>query len=112
MSHAPCCSPEAPRRPGGSSFWRKGGWLLPALFAIMLVGAATLSWRVSGNGLSTRLLVAVALMSDVALFTLQLSGHPWQADMHMYFFATLTTSRRFASVSRRRASSPRSMISW
>jgi uncharacterized membrane protein YraQ (UPF0718 family) len=37
MTHAPCCSPEAPRRPGGSSFWRKGGWLLPALTLWFLV---------------------------------------------------------------------------
>jgi signal transduction histidine kinase/ActR/RegA family two-component response regulator len=28
-------------------------------------------------------------MSDVALFTFQLSGHAWQADSHMYFFAML-----------------------
>jgi signal transduction histidine kinase/CheY-like chemotaxis protein len=64
-------------------------WLLPTLVTIVLAGAATLSWRTAGNGLSTRLVVAVALMSDVAIFTFQLSGHPWQADAHMYFFAIL-----------------------
>jgi signal transduction histidine kinase/ActR/RegA family two-component response regulator len=68
---------------------RGTNWLLPTLFAIMLAGAATLSWRGAANGLSTRLVVAVALMSDVAMFTFQLSGHPWQSDSHMYFFATL-----------------------
>lgn len=31
MTHTPCCSPEAQRRTGRPSFWRKGGWLLPAL---------------------------------------------------------------------------------
>jgi signal transduction histidine kinase/CheY-like chemotaxis protein len=63
--------------------------VLPVLFALALAGAATLSWRGAGNGLSTRLVVAVALMGDVALFTFQMSGHPWQSDVHMYFFATL-----------------------
>jgi methyl-accepting chemotaxis protein len=64
-------------------------WLLPTLFAVALAAAATLSWRMSGNGLSTRLVFAVALMGGVSLFAFQLSGHPWQIDMHMYFFAAL-----------------------
>ena len=64
-------------------------WLLPAIFMTIFALAATLSWRMSGNGLSTRLVFAVALMSDVSTFTWQLEGHPWQIDMHMYFFAAL-----------------------
>ena len=47
------------------------------------------SWRTSGNGLSTRLIFAVALMGGVSVFAYQLAGHPWQIDMHMYFFAAL-----------------------
>jgi methyl-accepting chemotaxis protein len=64
-------------------------WLLPTLFMAAMAAAATLSWRASGNGLSTSLVVAVALMSGVSMFTFQMSGHPWQIDMHMYFFAAL-----------------------
>jgi methyl-accepting chemotaxis protein len=64
-------------------------WLLPTLFMVAMASAATLSWRASGNGLSTSLVVAVALMSGVSMFTVQMSGHPWQIDMHMYFFAAL-----------------------
>src|ERR1700744_4117314 len=64
-------------------------WMLPALFTVVMAGATTLSWRMAGNGLSTRLTVAVALMSDVSIFTYQRSAHPWQIDLHMYFFATL-----------------------
>lgn len=64
-------------------------WLVPALFMAAFALAATLSWRLSGNGLSTRLVFAVALMSGVSMFTYQLEGHPWQIDMHMYFFAAL-----------------------
>ncbi|MBR0823683.1 methyl-accepting chemotaxis protein [Bradyrhizobium liaoningense] len=64
-------------------------WLIPATFMAIFALAATLSWRMSGNGLSTRLVFAVALMSGVSMFTYQFEGHPWQIDMHMYFFAAL-----------------------
>jgi methyl-accepting chemotaxis protein len=68
---------------------RGGDWLLPVVFMAAMAAAATLSWRAAGNGLSTSLVVAVALMGGVSMFTFQLSGHPWQIDMHMYFFAAL-----------------------
>jgi methyl-accepting chemotaxis protein len=63
--------------------------LLPAVFMVAMALAATLSWRISGNGLSTRLIFAVALMGEVSVFTFQFAGHPWQVDTHMYFFAAL-----------------------
>jgi methyl-accepting chemotaxis protein len=68
---------------------RGADWTIPTLFTVVLAAAATFSWRSTGNGLSTRLTVAVAAMGGVAVFTYQLSGHPWQIDTHMYFFATL-----------------------
>ena len=64
-------------------------WLMPAALMVAMALAATVSWRASGNGLSTRLIFAVALMGDVSVFAFQLAGHPWQIDMHMYFFAAL-----------------------
>lgn len=63
--------------------------IVPTIFMIAMAGVTTLSWQTAGNGLSTRLIVAVALMSDVSMFAYQFSGHPWQIDLHMYFFATL-----------------------
>ena len=68
---------------------RGADWLLPAAFMAAMALAATLSWRASGNGLSTRLIFAVALMGGVSVFAFQLAGHAWQIDMHMYFFAAL-----------------------
>ncbi|NVN86020.1 MAG: chemotaxis protein [Rhodopseudomonas sp.] len=65
------------------------GWLLPTLLTVMLALAATISWRSAGNELSTRLIVAIAVIGGVAVFTYQLAGHPWQIDIHMYFFAAL-----------------------
>jgi methyl-accepting chemotaxis protein len=43
----------------------------------------------AGNGVSTWLTFAVALMGSVSLLVFQMSGHRWQIDLHMYFFAAL-----------------------
>src|ERR1019366_5432034 len=68
---------------------RGSEWLLPAAFMAVFAAAATVSWRMAGNGLSTRLTFAVALMGGVSVLAFELSGHPWQIDVHMYFFAAL-----------------------
>jgi Methyl-accepting chemotaxis protein len=65
--------------------------LMPTILMIAFAAAATLSWRSVGNGLSTHLVIAVALMGGVSVFTFQLSGHAWQVDSHMYFFAALAS---------------------
>jgi methyl-accepting chemotaxis protein len=79
--HVPICLAISLAR--GTDRW------LPVTIAAAVAAAATLSWRASGNGVSTRLIFAVALMGDVSVFTYQLADHPWQVDMHMYFFAAL-----------------------
>jgi methyl-accepting chemotaxis protein len=71
------------------SMARGTDWMLPFLITAAMAAAATLSWRMIGNELSTRLIFAVALMGDVSVFTFQLAGHRWQIDTHMYFFAAL-----------------------
>ena len=71
------------------SLLRGTDWLLPSLTIAVMAIAATITWRMAAHALSTCLIFAVALMSDVSVFTFQLAGHPWQADMHMYFFAAL-----------------------
>jgi methyl-accepting chemotaxis protein len=68
---------------------RGEGWIAPAMIMVAMALAATASWRMSGNGLSTRMIFAVALMGGVSVFAYQLAGHAWQIDMHMYFFAAL-----------------------
>ena len=68
---------------------RGADWIVPSILMITMAQAATMSWRISGNGLSTRLTFAVALMGGVSVFAYQLAGHAWQIDMHMYFFAAL-----------------------
>ena len=68
---------------------RGNGWMLPTLFTVVMAAAATVSWSAAGNGLSTRLVAAVAAMGGVSVFTCQLAGHPWQIDIHLYYFAVL-----------------------
>jgi methyl-accepting chemotaxis protein len=68
---------------------RDTAWLMPSVVLVLMALAATLSWRAAGNELSTRLIFAVALMGGVSMLVFQLSGHAWQIDMHMYFFAAL-----------------------
>ncbi len=67
----------------------RGDWLIPTAFMATMALAASLSWKAAGDALSTRLTIAVALMGGVSMFVYQLQGHPWQIDMHMYFFAAL-----------------------
>jgi methyl-accepting chemotaxis protein len=71
------------------SLARGTDWMFPVVLATTTALAVTLSWLRGGNDLSTRLIFAVALVSDGSLLTFQLSGHPWQIDMHLYFFAGL-----------------------
>jgi methyl-accepting chemotaxis protein len=69
--------------------FRGTDWLMPTMLMAAMALAATASWRMTGNGLSTRLLLAVAVMADVSVLVFELQGSPWQIDMHMYFFAAL-----------------------
>src|SRR5258708_890056 len=63
---------------------------MPAVLATVLAGAATVAWRVAGStALATRLVVAVAFIGMIGLLLEQMAGHPWQLDIHMYFFAAL-----------------------
>ena len=68
---------------------RDNGWLAPTALMAVFAIAATASWAMSGNGLSTRLTVAIALMGGASVLVYQLAGHPWQPDIHMYYFVAL-----------------------
>ena len=61
----------------------------PLAFAVMLALAYQVTWWRAGVGPATRYVSAVALMGEPALLVYLLMGNPWQADMHMYFFAGL-----------------------
>lgn len=62
--------------------------------SLVLAGAAlaalgTLAWRVYGTGWPTRQITSIATLCQVMLLVYAFAGHPYQSDMHMYFFAML-----------------------
>jgi methyl-accepting chemotaxis protein len=66
---------------------RGGPVLVFLLGAGALVGLAVLVQR--GGGRAARMALAAALLGEVMLVTAALSGHPWQTDSHMAYFAAM-----------------------
>jgi len=71
------------------------GWVIGAAFwpVVGLVVAAaivgTAAWRLAGNTPAGRQTMAVATIAMPMAMVLLFAGHPWQLDLHMYFFATI-----------------------
>jgi len=63
--------------------------LLPvgAIAAVAALVGAMARWRLDDP--ATRLTLAAGLMGVVSILVFQFAGHPWQIDMHMYYFACL-----------------------
>ncbi|MGE5545977.1 MAG: methyl-accepting chemotaxis protein [Solirubrobacterales bacterium] len=72
-----------------------GAWAMPTVGALVLAGAATLTARLQPGGEAGRYAIGVGLMGVVALLVYQFAGHPWQIDLHMYFFAALAMLTAF-----------------
>jgi methyl-accepting chemotaxis protein len=56
--------------------------------AILALSGAGYAWLRRGEA-DGRMAIGLTLMALVAAMVYMLSGHPWQIDMHMYFFAAL-----------------------
>jgi signal transduction histidine kinase/CheY-like chemotaxis protein len=56
---------------------------------VLLAACYHLMWHFHGISSATRHVSAVVLVGEPAVLLVLLSGHPWQMDMHMYFFAML-----------------------
>ncbi|MCZ8186243.1 MAG: methyl-accepting chemotaxis protein [Beijerinckiaceae bacterium] len=67
----------------------RGFGTLPALAGLVLLVGATLTLRLKPEALWTRNLLATTLMGQVMLLVGVLSGHAYQMDIHMAFFAAL-----------------------
>ncbi|MCJ2087713.1 methyl-accepting chemotaxis protein [Methylobacterium sp. E-005] len=61
----------------------------PIVAVAVLAGTATLLWWRDPIGHATRIVSGVALIGMAAIFLIVFTGHPWQVDLHMYFFACL-----------------------
>jgi methyl-accepting chemotaxis protein len=66
-----------------------GGWLPLGVAAAGTAAAATIAWRVLKEGPVVRVTTGVAQMAQISLLVGAFSGHPWQIDMHMAYFAGL-----------------------
>jgi len=67
----------------GRSVW------LPTALAFGMAAAAWLLYATRGAAIVTQLALAIVLIAQVSLMVASLAGHPWQPDMHMYYFAVL-----------------------
>ncbi|MGD1934451.1 MAG: methyl-accepting chemotaxis protein [Candidatus Phaeomarinobacter sp.] len=63
--------------------------LLPAVMIAALAAINTGAWWVGRGNAQNRFTTAVAVVLSVAVLGYQMTGHPWQIDLHMYFFAAL-----------------------
>ncbi len=63
--------------------------------ALILAGGATLTARLQPGSAAARHAIGVALMGLVSLLVFAFEGHPWQIDIHMYFFAALAMLTAF-----------------
>ena len=75
------------------------GWLidaeamwLTALMSAIIAGAATLWLKLGRDAAAGRYLVSAGYVLQAALLVFLFQEHPWQIDMHMYFFAALAVS--------------------
>lgn len=59
------------------------------LTGVMLAALGTMIWRIERTGWITRQITSIATMGQVMLLVYAFAGHPYQSDMHMYFFAML-----------------------
>ncbi len=76
--------------------WARGEPVLtPTLVSLGLSAATVAAWLAHQEALSTRLTIAAALIGQVSLMVYALAGHPWQADMHMYYFAAIAMLATF-----------------
>jgi len=57
--------------------------------AVLIALGATVTWKSDQTGPATRIVTSMALAAQVALLVYAFSGHRYQIDIHMYFFATL-----------------------
>lgn len=63
--------------------------LAPVVAAAILAGTVTLLWLSDPVGPATQIVSGLALIGVAASLLTVFTGHRWQIDLHMYFFACL-----------------------
>ncbi|RMF12174.1 MAG: hypothetical protein D6763_01515 [Alphaproteobacteria bacterium] len=65
------------------------GVLFAGLLSAIVAGSGFAAWIIGGAAPLSRNLIAAGYVLQAALLVFLFHGHPWQIDMHMYFFAAL-----------------------
>ncbi len=75
--------------------WMRHGspGIVTGIGAVIAVSTGVMTFAVKGP--AVRYFQAAAMMLTVATLVAALDGHPWQVDMHMYFFASLAMLAAF-----------------
>lgn len=79
------------------SYWTGANILITSGFVAVIALVTTLDWRRNPTGNSAHYTAAAGLALTVAMFVYAFKGHPWQIDMHMYFFAALALTAVFCN---------------
>lgn len=66
-----------------------GDWLIPTIGSAIFAAIPTVLLRKDTASLNFRYAVGVSYMVQVGILVYVFQGHPWQIDVHMYFFAAL-----------------------
>lgn len=74
---------------GASLMLAQGAPLITAVAALVIAGVATATYVSDKTGPVARVSTAMAGSAMVAVMVFAFAGHPYQVDMHMYFFAML-----------------------
>src|SRR5260370_1160022 len=64
-------------------------WAMLGSATLASAALATAAWRLASSQTAIRATIAVAYMATISLLLAGMKGHPWQADIHMYYFAAL-----------------------
>ncbi|KQK29981.1 hypothetical protein ARD30_16150 [Bosea thiooxidans] len=71
-------------------FWANGiAGAVPVAIAAVAALGAVLVYRLAGPAIVTQQVIAVVLIGQVSILVFGFAGHPWQPDIHMYYFAVL-----------------------
>ncbi|TRW98299.1 response regulator [Paracoccus sp. M683] len=75
---------------GLAALWNKA---MPVWVALLVASVFALAYQLSfvrrGTTRTTQFIATVALIAEPAFLLVLFTGHPWQMDMHMYFFAVM-----------------------
>ncbi|MGI3166493.1 methyl-accepting chemotaxis protein [Pseudooceanicola sp. 200-1SW] len=78
-----------------AALWAGNGWLPVTLFALAMAGLAALGLRDSA-GWTGRAMIGLGLVGQAMACSAALTGHPWQMDSHMLYFALLAVTLSMA----------------